>query len=329
MALATTRVDAAAVRLRLVTVPEPATSPASAEPPKKRSPLALWHLLSLDAPTVAALWTIFAAWTAGVRLSVVDPIAMFVAVWMLYATDRLLDARLLAGGFCPPGLEERHYFHHCHRGRFLLSIAGATLLLASLVHLLFAPVLHLFAVLATLLAGWLLIVHVQATPHALGRCLPKELAVGLFFPAAVFVPTVARAPALRFALFPEALLFAGVCTLNCLFLYAWEHPDDHSEAHATTRYAVDRLLGLTYFLLATAAAIAVALFTLPRTGLLHSSPLPHPAAMPFACAVTAGIFLLLHFVRKQMPQLRLRALADLILLTPILPIIFALLDPSR
>ncbi len=323
MALANPRVKPTPVRLRLVTAAEPGDAPG------RHSLLTLWHLLSLDAPCVAALWVTFAAWCAGQRISLLDPLAMFVAVWVLYATDRLLDARPLAGGQYPSELEERHFFHHRWRQWFLPILVGATLLLALLLHLLAVPVLHLYAVLATLLAGWLLVVHAQTAPIPLGRRLPKELAVGLFFPAAIFVPLIARAPGLSLALLPGAMLFSGVCSLNCLYLYAWEHPDDHSRAHSTTRYAVDRLLGLTYFLLGTSAATAVALFTLPKTGLLHVSPLAHPAAMPFACALTAGLFLLLHFVRHQVPPLRLRALADLILLTPILPIAFALLDSSR
>lgn len=324
MALANRSTQRAGVRLRLVGSPEPGERPV-----EQHSLLNLWHLLSLDAPCVAALWTVFAAWCAGVHLSPVDPLAMFVAVWALYATDRLLDARPLMNGFSPPELEKRHLFHHRHRRRLLPALLTATLLLALLLHLLLGAVLHLYAVLATLLTGWLMIVHVPASPLASTRRLPKELAVGLFFPAAVFIPTVARAPGLHIALLPGLLLFAGICTANCLFLYAWEHPDDQGQAHVTTRYAVDRLLGLTFFLLATSAAIAFAFIILPRTGLLSPSPLPHPAAMPFACALTAGLLLLLHFMRAHVPPLRLRALADLVLLTPILPIAFAILDPSR
>ena len=62
---------------------------------KASGPLVLWHLLSLDAPTVAALWTWFIARANHIRLPLASPVAMALAVWMLYAADRLLDARLL------------------------------------------------------------------------------------------------------------------------------------------------------------------------------------------------------------------------------------------
>ena len=68
----------------------------------------MWHLLSLDAPTVAAVWVVFVGRSVGVRLPWVEPAAMFVAVWMIYAADRLLDARVLdAGGGKGDGLEDR------------------------------------------------------------------------------------------------------------------------------------------------------------------------------------------------------------------------------
>ncbi len=284
--------------------------------PSDRSVLGLWHLLSLDAPAVAATWTVFVAWCAGVRLSIADPIAMFLAVWILYAADRLLDARPLAAGMRGLELEERHRFHHTHRRAFLPSLVAATLPLAYLLHRLAAPVLHLYTLLATLLAGWLLLVHAQPAPAAGTRRLPKELAVGLFFPAAVFIPTVARAPFLRPALLPGALLFAAVCSLNCLFLYAWEHPRDTTRAHASTVWALRRLVPLTTALIAGSLAVGCLRWEAPIR------PLMHPAALPVCCAVSGFLLLLLHFFRHRIPPVRLRACADLVLLTPLIVLLF-------
>ncbi len=290
-----------------------------------RSPLTLWHLLSLDAPSVAALWTVFAAWSAGVRLSLADPLAMFVAVWMLYAADRLLDARTLADGFPALDIEERHRFHSRFRRRFLPCLAAMAIPLAVLLHLLAAPVLHLYALLAALLAGWLLLVHARPEFFPATRRLPKEIAVGVFFPAAVLIPTVARAPALRLALLPGALLFAAVCTLNCLFLYAWEHPHDRSRAHLTTRFAVKFLLPLAW--LGFSVALIVALLASLRLPVLTlASPhLAHTLAVPVACAGSIGLLLALHASRRSFPPLQLRALADVALLTPLAPLLLALL----
>src|ERR1700679_1878644 len=100
------------------------------------SPIALWHLLSLDAPTVAALWTWFIARANHIHLPPSSILAMAVAVWMLYAADRLMDARLMDTRLMDTRqmntslhkpapseeLEARHYFHHRHRTAFLTGI---------------------------------------------------------------------------------------------------------------------------------------------------------------------------------------------------------------
>ena len=93
--------------------------------------LSHWHLCSLDAPTVAVLWTAFIAHTCGLALPWTALAAMAVAVWILYAADRLLDARLLDDSHTKE-LEARHHFHHRHRRIFCFGIVAASLLLAPL-----------------------------------------------------------------------------------------------------------------------------------------------------------------------------------------------------
>jgi len=264
----------------------------------------MWHLLSLDAPTVAAVWTVFIAYCAGFKLPWEGPAAMFAAVWMLYAADRLLDARPLADGSTPEELEARHRFHHLHRKRFLIGIVLAALVLAILLPRMNVAVLHLYCLLASLLAAWLLLIHLLPVHGADAHRLPKELAVGVCFPAAVFIPTVARTNSPVHTLLPSAIFLAAVCTLNCLFIYAWEHPNLRS-ASWTTRWAAQRLTLLTA---AVTAAAAMAAW-------LGHGPL-HPIAA--ACALSAAMLGLLHAQRAKIDSVNLRALADLSLLTPLL-----------
>jgi hypothetical protein len=281
--------------------------------------LGYWHLLSLDAPTVAAVWTCFIAWSAGVRIARLDPVAMFLAVWMLYAADRLLDAKPLFTDPAPAHLEERHRFHHRHRGRLVPVLLAAFVPLLFLLHRTQEKVLHLYVLLAGLLGAWLLLVHARPAPSAQQHRLPKELAVGVFFPAAVFIPTVARAPQLRASLLLPALCFAGVCTLNCLFLYAWEHPRNRVDAHVTTRWALRHLqvLALTFTLVADTVFFLAS--SVPNHRLLPALvPLHHPAAMFLACSLSGALLLILHAARLHISALKLRALADLALLTPVL-----------
>ncbi len=181
-----------------------------------RSPIALWHLLSLDAPTVASLWIWFIAAANHIRLPLTSIVAMFLAVWMLYAADRLLDTRLLDSQTRQEEhLEARHYFHHRHRTAFLAAILLASVALAPLLLQLSTEAIHLYLILGGLLFGYFILIHATRSAHR----FPKEIAVGIFFAAATFIPTVARQPEMRVALLPSALLFATLCSLNCLFIY--------------------------------------------------------------------------------------------------------------
>ena len=281
-----------------------------APPPSKQNPITVWHLLSLDAPTVAALWTWFIAAASHVDLPITSPLAMFTAVWMLYAADRLLDARLLdarlfdTSPLHPGAIEARHLFHHRHRTAFLAGIALASIALAALLPRIPAEAIHLYLILGGLTFGYFILIHATSSAHR----LPKEFAVGLFFAAAAFIPTVARHPSLRLPLLPPAILFAALATLNCLFIYAWEHdPERHIDhpTHATTRFALQHLHLFTLAIILTGAALTLR---------------NHRTSWPISLAVTlsAILLLILHHRRRHMATITLRAAADLVLLTPLL-----------
>ena len=278
-------------------------------------PLALWHLLSLDAPTIAALWTWFIASANHVRLPLSSTLAMAIAVWMLYALDRLMDARLLSAdpNHCE-GLEARHYFHHRHRSAFLSGVLLASIALALLLPRIEPHAIRLYLVLAGLVLTYFLLIHATRTAAAkqkVAQFLPKEIAVGLFFAAATFIPTISRCPNLRSCLLPFALLFAALCTLNCLFIYAWEHADSPASnpPHPITHIAVRKLPLLTVLLALSGAAIT--LFD-------HRAPWP----VPYAIALSAALLLLLHNHRLVIAPVTLRAAADLALATPLLLFLF-------
>jgi hypothetical protein len=286
---------------------------ASAEPTLKpigrhAGPLALWHLLSLDAPTIAALWTWFIASANHIHLPLASTLAMALAVWMLYAADRLMDARLL--NLDPThyeGLEARHYFHHRHRTAFLTGILLASVALALLLPHLEPEAIPLYLILGALVSGYFLLIHATRSAHR----LPKEIAVGLCFAAATFIPTVARRPDLRLPLLPSALLFATLCSLNCLFIYAWEHATSRTNpcTHAITRLALRNLPFLAILLTLASAALS----------LLDNRA---PWSIPCAIAVSAAVLLLLHNPRLAIEPITLRASADLALATPLLLLLF-------
>ena len=267
-----------------------ATTTQISAPPRTASPLALWHLLSLDAPTVAALWTFFIARATHTALPFATPAAMFLVVWILYAADRLLDSRHLRS----PGrarnaeLEARHFFHHRHRRAFLAIIPIVAIAVTTLLPNLLPTTLHLYVIEGVFLFGWFLLVHTTRS-H-----LPKELVVGLYFAAATFTPTLVRRPQLATTLLlAYAALFASLCILNCLFIRAWEDRMGSSHRQLTITTAAIGLLSLV--------------------GLATSAP-----AIPGACALAAGTLLAIHRLRDRLSRTHLRAAADLALLTPAL-----------
>jgi hypothetical protein len=248
------------------------------------------------------MWTWFIAHLNHVHLRWSSLAAMAAAVWTLYAADRLLDA------LSPTSekLEARHHFHSDHRAGFMAGIAVASVLLAFLLPGIPEQAIRLYLVLGGLVFGYFVIIHVVRSAHR----LPKEIAVGVCFASATFIPTVARDPALRIPLLPAALLLAALCSLNCLFIYAWEHTQPGAQQpHPITALALRHLAGLTIMVLVISTALAV---------FDHEVP----AFLYAALALAALDLLLLHLRRHRMERVELRAAADLALLTPLLMVPF-------
>ena len=273
--------------------------------------LHLWHLLSLDAPTVATLWTALVAQASGLHLPALSLLAMFLMVWTLYAADRLLDAQPLhTHPTATSDLELRHLFHHRHRRSFLITLCLTTLALATLIPRLPSAALHLFLILGTLLAGYFILIHATSGAHR----LPKELAVGLFFSAAIFIPTLTSLPTPQPSLALPAILFSALCCLNCLYIYAWEHPHP-AAAHATLPHPLTQIASQHRRALALILLLAAVADTLVTRSQIAA-----------AIALAAIALLTLDRLRHRLSPLTLRAAADLALTTPalFLPLLFSL-----
>jgi hypothetical protein len=227
---------------------------------------------------------------------------MAAAVWTLYAADRLLDAQSPAN----EALETRHYFHQEYRMAFMVGIAAASILLAVLLPIIPQEAIRLYLILGGLVFGYFVIIHATRSGHR----LPKEIAVGICFAAATFIPTVARVPGLRLPLLPPALLLTAVCSLNCLFIYAWEHPLPGGQTpHPVTAIALRHLTALTIGVAAAGAVLALLDRHVPRS-------------LYVAVTLSSLALLALHLRRRTLAALDLRAAADVALLTPLLLVPF-------
>lgn len=264
----------------------------------------MFHLASLDAPTVAAVWALAFAWAAKVRLPWWAPLALWLAAWALYIGDRLLDARGAAGSGRTDRLRDRHHFHWRHR-RVLMPLAGASAVGAAVLVFAFMPAISLErnSLLAAATVVYFTRVHTGRSAGSGSMRwprVPKELLVGLLFTAGCALPAWTRmgATASR-PFFVDVAFFAFLGWLDCQAIDGWEsHGARIGQAGILWRAAALAIAG---------SCLAGALF----------STQPRAAALLVAGAASAVLLGILDRVRRRLTPLALRAAADLVLLTPL------------
>ncbi|MGA3131929.1 MAG: hypothetical protein ABSD59_14070 [Terracidiphilus sp.] len=261
------------------------------------APVRLWHLLSLDAPTVALAWSLGFAKAAGVRLPAWVPLLLALVTWCVYIGDRLLDARSALRTEQVHHLRQRHLFHWQHRrGIFPLALAAACV--CAWIVFFFMPdeARERNALLALAGVTYFSCIHTRTKFRAL---LPKELLVAVLFTAGCVLPTIGRMRVLSAAFIVVIFFFAGLAWLNCHAIECWE-----SGGRAYSGPQIHSIAGL----LALAGLLcAIVLFA------LHSSE----TALIGAGAASAGLLALLDGIRDRLTPLALRSAADLVLLTPL------------
>ncbi len=131
--------------------------------PRARNQWWLWlNLLSLDAPIVAVLWQSALAHCYRVKLLPGTQITLFLAVWLIYMVDRVLDS------YAPAAVDRmsaRHAFYRRNRKLFSMVAIPATAILLALLSLMTIPAAVMIrgATLAFLVALYLL--HFAAIKH--------------------------------------------------------------------------------------------------------------------------------------------------------------------
>ncbi|HTW44582.1 MAG TPA: hypothetical protein VMD58_03470 [Acidobacteriaceae bacterium] len=283
-----------------------------------------WHLLSLDAPTVAALWAFCFARAFHLALSPCALPLLFTGTWLLYVADRILDGLHSD----PSRLRDRHLFYIRHRAAISAIAVPVCGFLVWLILFHMLPVARRADVLIfSVAAAYFLLVHLCGP--AIECWFPKELIVAVVFASASAVPTIVRiTPAAtqtpaqdKLILVLMSVLFAALCWLNCIAIDLWEQfPRSASHrlrilssrpaiADRTTRWG-QRHLRLISIALAAVSILAAAL--------LSSS---NPSASALCCAAAAAALLFIALDRSPFSALHLRIAADAALLTPLLLLI--------
>lgn len=289
-------------------MPEEVTEVAVAPVPsavsrQNYSPIVWLNLLCLDAPIVAVTWQWFFAETFGARLGWVLRALLFLTAWLIYLADRFADTIRLPAGV---PLSLRHQF--CREHMVGWWIAVVVIFCLDLGLALRSLDLQMLLLGGTLAAICLLYLFIN---HSLGgrwRPIPmKEKAIGVLFAAGTTLAVVAQLPGLSVAFGVAVILFAILCTYNCLSIAAWERELDAAQGKTSflTGWpaAARGLKAVGYFL--TLAALIFAVWRRPT--------------LPFGLCLAASALLLVRLNgAAQLPRDHRTALADLVLLTPLL-----------
>lgn len=259
--------------------------------------LGAWHLLSLDAPTVAFCWLLFFAEVFRVPQPLPAAADLACAVWLVYMVDRVLDARRhqpawtstrrdsLLETLAQPSHDALFRIYRSHARAFLITGLIVTALGFALVALLPRPLIDAWVLLTAPLLLYAAVVHLLRLSARW-----KAISVGIFFAVAVALPAAAHS-GLGWPIAAAAIAFGGVCRANCAILRA-----------PSQRVRI-------VFLLCTGAALLPLLFAEAR------------AITPACLLALSMLFLLRHrreLITARVGALGWRALVDVALVAPAL-----------
>ncbi len=291
--------------------------------------LVVWHLTSVDAATVAVVWSAALAWAAGVPVATWRVALQGLAVWTVYVIDRLLDARTALGAGDMERLRERHFFHWRHRRALAPMAAAAAVAIAGVMMTAFSPgalarsaVLTGAVVIYFARVHWLALIHFgQTKRRGTAQCAgpyrvqhlrlrasrrgvqTKEMVVGVLFASGCALPETGWiGMGISGILLCVVGFLALLAWLNCRSIEKWE-----SERYEENPAHRKRRLCAGWIVAGAGAALAAGMAAHPRAALLL-----------FAGAASAALLGMLERERHRLHLVVLRAAADLALLTPLL-----------
>jgi len=283
----------------------PTTVPV--ESPRIYSPVIWLNLVCLDAPLVAVAWQWLFARSFGARLPFFLPMLLFLTAWLIYLGDRFADTiRLPAGTPISP----RHRF--CREHIIGWWVAVVVIFVVDFSVAIRTLDLQMFLLGATLGAICALYLFLN---HSLGGKWPaipmKEKAIGVLFAAGTTLAVVGQLPGLTISFAFVVILFAVLCTFNCLCIAAWERELDAAQGKASlvTRWpTAARLLRPFGFTIAASALVFTIIWRF--------------AAPLWLCIAASALLLVWLTSAANLQRDKRTALADLVLLTPLIVRLF-------
>lgn len=271
--------------------------------PKK--PLLWLNRVCLDAPLVAIAWQWLFARYLNVSVSVWAREALFLTAWLIYLVDRLADALSLQAN-SPRSARQQFCLRHKELWLGLIAVVG--LVDAAIVLLrLNRDVLISGSCLSGIAVVYLAVNHAFSE---VWEIIPlKEITIGFLFSAGtllLLIPKFAAIPSTvgRSSALLAMLLFAILCSLNCMSIAVWERDLDRDQRKHSI---ATRCPGIGVPIRAFCILVAVAALLLAAAT---------PSLFPIAMSLSVGATLLaiLHFISVGRDERTV--LADLVLLTP-------------
>lgn len=286
------------------------TPPASApiETAQAYSPITWLNLLCLDAPLVAVAWQWLFARSFGAHLDLALRLLLFLTAWLIYLGDRFADTIRLPAT-APRSL--RHRFCQQHMAAWWIAIVVIFVVDTSLaLRTLDLQMFILGATLAGICALYLFLNHLLGGKW---RPIPmKEKAVGVLFAAGTTLAVVGELPGLTISFAFAVVLFAILCTLNCLCIAAWERELDAAQGKTSL------LTGWP----SVARALKPIGFGIIMASLVLALAWRFAAPLWICLAVSAALLIWLQRA-AHLPRDNRTALADLVLLTPLIALAFS------
>ncbi len=267
----------------------------------RRSPLLWLNLVCLDAPLVAICWQWIFAHSFHLSVPPGHRAALFLTAWIIYLADRFGDSMSLVAGQ-PKSVRQQF----CLRHKRIWLVSMICVALFDVIVVLRAVNFEtavIGGVLGAFTIAYLAINHARSQ---IWETIPlKEFIIGSLFAAGTLVGVTPHIFVERSAMIFAAILFASLCSLNCVSIAIWERDLDRIQGKHSiaTHWAHANFLADMLLLVLPAASGLVALFD--------------PGAWPLRLCVGASSLLLgaLRFVR--LPRDKRTALADIVLLTPL------------
>jgi hypothetical protein len=284
-------------------------------PSEQRKPLWLIpNLLSLDAPLVAVTWLYIFAKTWRVNyLPWAAYISLGLVVWVIYVTDRLLDASMRGGS--SEKLEPRHQFHRKYQKAFrrLAVLAGFVALILVITRL--PLTIYGFALgpngfvghayIGAIMVAAFFILSIASTHGPNDIPYAKNALAGLSFAygTAMLAYAYTGFDLWEFLRSRELICFGVLCILNISAIDLWEHGHRSNDPELK---ASDEL------------ALTLPLTLLGAAALVFASQDRELTTRPFFYAILTGAALLhiLNRTRARFSLDALRVLADVALLVP-------------